>query len=263
MSLTEAAVRKRPKPPADSSNGNGSNALERTAPTASSATSKWWSDNSAKREGEKFFLAYSAVWIASVVILVGTRGFELFDEKLYLLHGAAIALPAFLWPMLFPGPAEAKLPFTRRFTTKANIWIWILSFNANYFWTHYFYQVLGARYTFPSHRFNDVPINLYLITHAYFAFYHTFSNILLRRLWRAVEGYPKPLSYGIIVLVICVLSYAIAFGETFTIQNFPYYEFADRRAMYIYGSMFYAIYFLVSFPMFLRFAPSTARFLET
>lgn len=37
--------------------------------------------------------------------------------------------------------------------------------------------------------------------------------------------------------------------------QFPYYELADRRAMYIYGSVFYGIYFLFSFPMFLRCAP--------
>lgn len=34
--------------------------------------------------------------------------------------------------------------------------------------------------------------------------------------------------------------------------QFPYYEFVDRDAMYTVGSLFYAIYFFVSFPMFLR-----------
>ena len=35
-------------------------------------------------------------------------------------------------------------------------------------YTHYFYRVLKADYTFPAHRLNDVPICLYLMTHAYF-----------------------------------------------------------------------------------------------
>lgn len=39
---------------------------------------------------------------------------------------------------------------------QANIWIAIFSFIGNYFWTHYFYKVLGASYTFVSWRLNDV-----------------------------------------------------------------------------------------------------------
>ncbi|THU50553.1 hypothetical protein C4D60_Mb06t21460 [Musa balbisiana] len=34
--------------------------------------------------------------------------------------------------------------------------------------------------------------------------------------------------------------------------SFPYYEFVDRESMYKVGSLFYAIYFIVSFPMFSR-----------
>ena len=39
---------------------------------------------------------------------------------------------------------------------QANVWIAIFSFIGNYFWTHYFYKILGATYTFPAHRLNDV-----------------------------------------------------------------------------------------------------------
>lgn len=51
---------------------------------------------------------------------------------------------------------------------------------------------------------------------------------------------------------ILALSYFIAYLETLAIANFPYYEFVDRDIMYKVGSLFYAIYFLVSFPMFSR-----------
>lgn len=34
--------------------------------------------------------------------------------------------------------------------------------------------------------------------------------------------------------------------------QFPYYTFVDRSKMYSVGSLFYAIYFFVSFPMFIR-----------
>ena len=46
-------------------------------------------------------------------------------------------------------------------------------------------RLLGARYTFPSWRLNDVPIPMFLATHAYFCFYHTLTNMALRRLRRS------------------------------------------------------------------------------
>lgn len=127
---------------------------------------------------------------------------------------------------------------------QANVWIAIFSYVGNYFWTHYFFKVLGASYTFKSWRLNEVrqqqgrqsmlcmrmasqlatepatvlevllwlsvqlhqplmlhshqhanwpklrivplcvtqvPICLYLMTHAYFCFYHAISNVLLRK----------------------------------------------------------------------------------
>jgi hypothetical protein len=37
-----------------------------------------------------------------------------------------------------------------------------------------------------------------------------------------------------------------------TALQFPYYTFVDRSKMYTVGSLFYAIYFFASFPMFMR-----------
>lgn len=39
---------------------------------------------------------------------------------------------------------------------QANVWIAIFSYIGNYFWTHYFFTVLGAKYTFPSWTLNGV-----------------------------------------------------------------------------------------------------------
>lgn len=36
------------------------------------------------------------------------------------------------------------------------MWQAIFGFVGNYFWTHYFFQLLGAAYTLPSHRLNGV-----------------------------------------------------------------------------------------------------------
>lgn len=44
---------------------------------------------------------------------------------------------------------DKGIPLTQRYYFKANVWIFIFSYVGNYFWTHYFYKVLHAYYTFP------------------------------------------------------------------------------------------------------------------
>jgi cycloeucalenol cycloisomerase len=108
-------------------------------------------------------------------------------------------------------------------------------------------------YTFSMKwRINDVPITCYLMTHAYFIFYHSMTNLILRRLRRSLAAFPPAASSAISALVVFALAYVTAFMETFTISNFPYYSFENRQFAYTTGSAFYAIYFIVSFPMFLR-----------
>jgi len=60
---------------------------------------------------------------------------------------------------------------------QANVWIAVISYVGNYFWTHYFYNLLGASYTFKAWRINNVPIALFFCTHAYFCFYHTMTTV--------------------------------------------------------------------------------------
>ncbi|CAM0875951.1 unnamed protein product [Alopecurus aequalis] len=139
-----------------------------------------------------------------------------------------------------------------RYWVKANVWIIIFSYVGNYFWTHYFFTVLGASYTFPSWRMNNVPHTTFFLTHACFLFYHMASNMTLRRLRHSTAHLPQSVRWLFEGAWILALSYFIAYLETLAIANFPYYEFVDRDIMYTVGSMFYAIYFLVSFPMFSR-----------
>ena len=162
----------------------------------------------------------------------------------------SLSLPYLLQPILFPLPLERKVSLWNRYSFKANSWIFIFSFIGNYWYTHYFYSVLRARYTFPSWRLNDVPIPLYFATHFYFITYHTFSNMILRNIeTRYVAGYSRTLLFWGAVLC---FAYFTAFMETLTISSFPYYSFEDRYMAYTLGSAFYALYFIVSFPTFYR-----------
>jgi cycloeucalenol cycloisomerase len=207
---------------------------------------RWFSLNESKRAGDIFFLKYAVFWIGCVFVVVATRLFELFTPAAYMAFGLLISVPCVVYPLLFPAACDVKTPWYDRYTTKANMWIWIMAYIANHVWTHYFYKVLGCKYTFVAHRFNDVPFCLYLMSHSYFAFYHALSNVVLRRAWSHFEDKINFKSFTALCAIIGVLSYFVAFSETFTIQNFQYYEIADRHAMYTVGSIFYALYFVRS-----------------
>ncbi|XVF54666.1 hypothetical protein PTKIN_Ptkin05aG0199400 [Pterospermum kingtungense] len=204
-----------------------------------SSSSLWLAPNPSKRWGELFFLCYTPFWLTLCLgIVVPYKLYESFTELEYLLLGLVSAIPSFLVPMLVVG--------------KASLWIVIFSYVGNYFWTHYFFTVLGASYTFPSWKMNDVPHTTFLLTHVCFLFYHVASNMTLRRLRHSIAGLPQKIQFATEAAWILALSYFIAYLETLAISNFPYYDFVDRASMYKVGSLFYAIYFFVSFPMFLR-----------
>lgn len=220
---------------------------------ASPTPSLWFAPNPSKRWGELFFLLYTPFWLSlSLGIVVPYKLYENFTELEYLLLGLISAVPAFLIPMLFVGKADKGISWQDRYWVKASLWIIIFSYVGNYFWTHYFFTVLGASYTFPSWKMNNVPHTTFLLTHVCFLFYHVASNMTLRRLRHFLADTPEKIRWAAEAAWILALAYFIAYLETLAISNFPYYEFVDRESMYKVGSLFYAIYFIVSFPMFLR-----------
>ena len=83
--------------------------------------------------------------------------------------GLAAALPCVVLPALLHGSHEKGKSWDQQYWVKANVWIAIFSFIGNYFWTHYFYELLGAQYTFPSWQLNKVcaSILLHLCPHAW------------------------------------------------------------------------------------------------
>ncbi|KAJ4766614.1 Cycloeucalenol cycloisomerase [Rhynchospora pubera] len=213
----------------------------------------WLASNPSKRWGEAFFLLYTPFWLTLCLgIVVPFKLYEDFKELEYLLLGLVSAVPAVLIPIFIVGKADSGKSWKDRYWVKANLWIIIFSYVGNYFWTHYFFSVLGASYTFPSWRMNNVPHTTFLLTHSCFLFYHMASNMTLRRLRHAIADLPSSIRFLMEAAWIFALSYFIAYLETLAISNFPYYDFIDRSLMYKVGSLFYAIYFFVSFPMFLR-----------
>lgn len=149
--------------------------------------------NPEKREFEVWALIYTVVWILLFGVVVATQAFESFTEHGYMAVCTTLCAPYLLQPIVWPLKAEASKPLVERYSFKANVWVALFAFIGSYWYTHYFYCVLGAKYLFPAHRLNDVPIALYFAAHFYFVTYHTFSNMLLR----AVESrYAAGIRYG-------------------------------------------------------------------
>ena len=192
------------------------------------------------------------VWALGIVVPL--KLYDRFGAWGYLGVGLAAAVPCVALPLAIPGPTDAGRPLAARFWVKATAYIAVFSFIGNWFWTHYFYELLGAAYTMPpTHDWNRVPVCMYLLTHAYFCFYHALANLAQRGARRAAlrAGLGRAGATLAQATVVFALAYATAWGETATIAHFPHYRFTDRARMYRVGSLFYALYFFVSFPWFL------------
>uniref|UniRef100_A0A7S1FD00 Uncharacterized protein n=1 Tax=Noctiluca scintillans TaxID=2966 RepID=A0A7S1FD00_NOCSC len=208
----------------------------------------------AKRKCETWFLQYAVFWVVCFTLIIGLQLFEAMGKWSYLGVCGGLAAPLLLQPIIAPAiTGEAGVPLLQRHCTKANCWLAIYSFLGNYWGTHYFYCVLGARYTLlflPDHQLNGVALCMYFATHFYFALYHALGNRLLR--WARESFEPSFVRSLFVISLICVAAYVVAFMETLSIAAFPYYTFDDRQMMYSVGSAFYGVYLVISFPMYAR-----------
>lgn len=204
------------------------------------------------RKCELYSLAYAPAWITAAALVITTGVYEYWGRYSYLAFCTACAVPQVLLAVLF---VDTKLPVHKRFVIKAHVWMAIFSFIGNYWYTHYFYTVLGAYYTFPSFTLNAVPLPLYFMTHPYFMLYHTLARLVLRH---CRARFQPSVQRGLLQCFLVVLmAYMSAAAEAVTIAGFPYYGFNNRRNAVVIGSAFYGIYFLVSFPAYAALQCST------
>ena len=215
----------------------------------------WSAKTPSKRFGECVFLAYTPFWMAVMFLVVKMQWYEHFSATDYLVFAVSLALPCWGLPFALATEEEMRLPFLQRYSIKANVWVGILSYLGNHFFTHYFYTILGVRYTGPvaeGIQINGVPLAMYFLTHVYFLSYHTLVSSLLRIVLGIFARAPVMLRYLAGSVFVVSLAVLTAFGETWTISGFPHYTYPDLHTMLTYGSVFYAIFFIVSFPLFFR-----------
>ena len=204
-----------------------------------------------KRFGEKIVLGYTPVWMLIVAVIVKWKLYESYQSNDYISLGLVLISPCLFLPLVLADKDENLLSLHQRYSFKANVFIGILSYLGNHFYTHYFYNVLGMRYTGPlasGFQINQVPVSMFLMTHVYFLSYHVIVTKLLRLLVSICDNklYQNiGMASGVIVFAILT-----AFLETYTISNFPYYTYPDYYTMLTKGSVFYSLFLIVTFPLF-------------
>ena len=202
-------------------------------------------------------LLYSFIWMGIAALIVNQKWYESFSPNDYLGLGIGLTLPCITGPLLIAAVSkeERSLHMSERFIVKANIFIGIVSYIGNHFYTHYFYNVLGMQYTGPlgsgmGLEINKVPLSMFFMTHVYFMSYH----ILVTPLIRAVKELFQSSGFQFIAVGAFILLTALftAFAETWTVSGFPYYTYPDLNEMLTKGSVFYGTFFAVTFPWFFR-----------
>lgn len=221
---------------------------------------RWFSENPSKSWGEKFFLVYSPVWMALMASVMGFGITDQIGEWGFMAIGIAVAAPLAVAPAILRDERSIGRRWYQTYWFKANLYVGIFNFAANYFGSEYFFDVLGMVYDYPMIELNldatlvgsgeqRVPVIMYLLTQAYFLTYHTTAVIVLRRI--RTSGLPMgPLLWPILLVVV---AYFWAWMETKAMAN-PWIEsqfyYTDMARMLAYGSLFYSLYFVASFPIF-------------
>ena len=229
---------------------------------ATDGAPRWFSENPSKAWGEKFFLIYSPIWMTMMGLVMGLGVTARVGEWGFLAIGVAVALPLLAVPALVRDETPFGRPWYRTYWFKANLYIGIFSFAANYFGSEYFFDILGMVYAYPMIELNfdatlvgsgeqRVPVMMYLLTQAYFITYHTTAVIVLRR----IRTSRLPIGPTLWPMLLVAVAYFWAWMETKSMAN-PWIEnqfyYRDMERMLRYGSLFYSLYFVASFPIFYR-----------
>ena len=216
----------------------------------------WFSKNPSKAWGEKFFLCYFPFFFA-LNASKQVFGWMNAGTTWHILQNVLMLAPLYVIPILIRNEASLGRKWYETYWFKFNLWIYIFAFFATYFFTEYFFDVLGMVYHFPRVSLywdanllgsgeQRIPLGMYFNAAAFFVVYHSVAFVVMRRILTSKLNVGRWVS----VPVILGCAYFFAWAETrmvATDANKPYFYYEDLAWMLAYGSGFYATYFLVSF----------------
>jgi cycloeucalenol cycloisomerase len=237
-----------------------------------------FSTNYQKAWCEQFFLQYSLVWPV-LFGLWSISGWHLQAGDFgNVFVSIIIGSPFLIIPWLYqPNPLPdynddatttnttkgRQQPFHQTYAFKFNLWIAIYACIASFFFTEYFFDVLGMKYSFPHLKWNldsvvlgqgfqRVPIMMYIHGWYFFMTYHT-GGVCFIRLIRNVA-----LSTGLMNEYVAsagatfIGAMVFSAGEIyFTTLDAIKDQFAyrDMKWALSWGALAYSCYFIASFPM--------------
>jgi len=206
---------------------------------------------------EWVILCQSPLWIVPVAAVMISGTLRRWSDIEYLSFSILVATPAVLVPALSPGRPNRGGPWWNAYWLKLKVWVAILVCMGTYTGTHYFFDLMGMRYSFDvrwtfstdmvGHSRQQVPVFMYPLTHAYFMTYFTALMTAERHLVRRWD-----LKSAGRTVVIILISYSVAFLETFFMASpllSDVFAYASRRRMLKLGSLGYASYFIAGLPM--------------
>lgn len=158
-----------------------------------SGTGEWliFSTNPDKAWTEKFYLVYSGIWPLLFFGYAKSGWYLLVGDEVNMLVTCLIGLPNIVVPLLFAPATTQALPITERYWFKFELWIAIYVLTASYFFSEYFFDVLGMVYAFDHLKWTfdsilvgsgerSVPLMMYVHAWYFFITYHTCSVIFIR-----------------------------------------------------------------------------------
>jgi cycloeucalenol cycloisomerase len=227
----------------------------------------WLSHNPDKAWGEKFFITFVPVFL---LYNAGIQKMGWLDVGTgwHVTQNLLMWLPyCFLLPWWLR--RESGVPWSESYWFKFNVYMAVWVFWASYFHTEYFFEVLGLRYRFPevdvyfdsalvgpdeataAETFQKVPPGMYSNAIAFFIVYHTLAVICMRRVRTMTLSWSiaaQRVTWTVIVLTTALF---FAWAETrlyMTDDAAANVWYIDLPRMLKWGSIFYAMYFVVSFP---------------
>jgi cycloeucalenol cycloisomerase len=231
----------------------------------------WFSSNPDKAWAEKFFLTFVPVFFVynGVVQSAGwldTNDFWHVVQNVGMWIPYCVLLPAWL-------RRHSGVPWRESYWLKFNLYMFVFVFMVTYFHTEYFFELLGLRYRFDdvtlyfdaalvgpdeataAETWQKVPPGMYLNAVAFFVVYHTVAIVCMRRVRTMTLAWSDLARRAAWVAIVAVAALFFAWAETrlyITQAASGNVWYVDLDAMLLYGSVFYSMYFLVSFPSVFR-----------
>jgi cycloeucalenol cycloisomerase len=233
----------------------------------------WFSPNPDKAWGEKFFLGFIPVWFVYNLAMqkmgwLDTGTFWNIVQNLLMWLPYCVFLPLLL-------RRNSGVVWHQSYWFKFNVYMFWWICIATYFHTEYFFEVLGMRYRFPEvtlyldsalcgpaeatalAQSQKVPPSMYFNATAFFIVYHASAVVVMRRIRTMTLAWNRIARAVAWTAIVGAVALFWAWGETWFYFKLADNDFAnvwyeDLERMLKYGSFFYALYFVVSFPNVFR-----------